>query len=273
MIVASLALAAHSGVPNIVSVPVTLAIVCYVLTPLLILALQTQRANPAAVQLRSFDEVKRADLNTGLLLEGAASELGKLGFRTGMPVKVEMSAASTGFAIVGEASNGDVAEAYVLVRSTPDRTMRTAWVNVHSDTRTFRQTVTSNMPSITGIPTIAGNKAVRAFGVTDFARLYALHELAVRDAGGRRPSQGRPLDHAAYVAAETERGSDNMCAHGWAWRTGANRETLRLTPKGAFLMVWYKLPPLRQLAAARVRRELAALEERLGRDARSSRAA
>lgn len=273
MIIAALALAARSNVPSIVSVSATIVAMWYLLMPLVIMAIQTQRANPVAVQLRSFDEVKRADLNTGLLLESAASELGKLDFRTGMPVRIQMSASSTGYALVGEASNGDVAEAYVLLRSTPERTTRTAWLNFHSDTRTFRQTVTSNMPTITGIPPIAGNKAVRALGVTDFARLYALHEVAVRDSGGRRPSQGRPLDHAAYIAGETDRGSDNMCAHGWAWRTGNNRETLRLTPKGAFLMVWYKLPPLHQIAAARVKRELAALEQRVARDPRASRAA
>lgn len=245
----------------------------YVGAPLIALATQKPHARPRAMQLPSLDEVKGEDLDAGIVLERGAASLQGLGFRTGLPVRVELSARLQMFTVVGVAANGDVAETCVLMQRHREKLVRRDWIIIHSFTQSFSQTLTSNIPATIGIRPPAGQTTFQAIGVKDAAHLYALHELCVRDAGGRRRNPPAPEDHAAYVESERARAQDNMCARGYACRRGQAGETLRPTLKGAFLMTWRHLPPMRQIVRARARRKLAEMEERLAREPVASRAA
>ena len=240
--------------------------VFYVGVPLLVLARHRHRAHPPATTLPSLDEVKGVDLEAGVMLERGATALRSIGFWTGLPVHVALSDRVEGFVVVGTAPDGDVAETYVVLQTLRNRVVRRQWTTIHSHTHHFSRTLTSNVAIRSGIRPPAGYNPFHAIGVADVAHMYALHELSVRDDGGRRANPPRPEDHAAWVQSDTARGQDNMIARGYAWLSGRNGETLRLTPKGAFLMTWHQLPPLKQLAAARSRRRLAEMEERLTRE-------
>ncbi|HEX8851064.1 MAG TPA: hypothetical protein VF761_16160 [Gemmatimonadaceae bacterium] len=244
----------------------------YLGLPLLVLARHRLRAHPPATMLPSLDEVKGVDLEAGIMLERGAAALQAIGFRTGLPVRVAPSEHLEGFVVVGVAPNGDVAEVYVALQRRGARLVRQQWTTIHSHTQSHSRTLTSNVSTRLGIRPPCGYKRFHAIGVTDVAHMYALHELSVQDDGGRRPNPPRPEDHAAWVQSDTARGQDNMFARGYAWRGGKNGDTLRLTPKGAYLIAWHQLPPLKQLSAARSRRRLAEMEERLAGVERTARA-
>ena len=241
--------------------------------PLIVLATQKPHAHPRAVQLPSLDEVKGEDLDAGIALERGAVSLQELGFRTGLPMTVELSARMQLFTVVGVAPNGDVAEACVLIQRHREKLVRRAWTTVHSFTQSFSRTVTSNIPATIRVRPPAGQTNFHAIGVADAAHLHALHELCVRDAGGRRRNPPVPEDHVAWVESERARVQDNMCVRGFACRRGGTGTTLRPTLKGAFLMTWNQLPPMRQIVRASARRKLAEMEARLARETIASRAA
>lgn len=245
----------------------------YLGMPLVVLAKQKLRAHPPAVQMPSLDEVKGEDLDAGIMLERGTASLQALGFLTGLPVRVEPSAAMQGFAVVGVAPNGDVGEAYAVIQRVRDRIVRHHWITLRSFTQSFSLAVTSNAPTATGIPRPPGEMAFHALGVSDAARLRELHELCVEDAGGRRKNPPVPQDPAAYVQSETARSHDNMCAQGYAWRSGPRKETLRLTLKGAFLITWRHLPPMKQLLRRSANRRVAEMMKRLASEEAAPRAA
>ena len=235
--------------------------------PLFALATQKQPARLRVEPLLSLDVVRQLDPEAATSLQEAATRLAELGFAVGQPLRMPTSESSVGFGIIGEAPNGDVAESYVLVRSTKDQVIRRDWTNFHSQTRNFARTLTSNSITSSGIPSRAGHSSFSARGLKDLARLYALHELRVADSGGRRRG-ARPLgSQAAFVESEWATSTDNMVARGYSRRSGSNGETLRITPKGAFLVAWRQLPPWSNIAAARARRGLTVLEARLPREA------
>ena len=245
----------------------------YVGVPLIALVTQKPRAHPRAVPLPSLDEAKGEDLDAGIALERGAAAIQALGFRTGLPVRVELSPRIQLFIVVGVAGNGDVAEACVMIQRHREKLIRHDWTIIRSFTQSFSQTLTSNVPYTLGIRPPAGQTTFQASGVKDVARLYALHELCVRDAGGRRRNPPAPEDHAAFVESERRRAHDNMCARGYACRRGPKGEALRPTLKGAFMMTWRHLPPMKQIVRERARRSLAEMEQRLARESSASRAA
>ena len=264
---------AETPVPVLVKLTIALIAILYVFTPLYALIFQKQRARMTATAMPSFDVMRQMDADSTDMLQGMANQMAGLGFAVGQPLRIPTSDTGVGYAVLGEAPNGDVAESYVLTRPNKDGIARHDWTNFHSHTRNVARTVTSNTTLSSGIAPRAGHNSFSARGVKDLGRLYGLHEVRVRDSGGRR-RQSPPLgDHATFVESEAAAGTDNMVARGYSRRSGPSGETLRLTPKGAFLIAWRQLPPWTNVAAAKAERTIAELEARVPRTAPLARSA
>ena len=271
----SLALLATNGTsfPVLGTLAVSCIVIVYVGGPLLALFTHRQAARLTASPLLSFDIVRQIDPDVATRLQAAASALTELGFVVGQPLRLPIAERSVGFAIVGEAPNGDVAESCVLIRTIEQQVIRRDWTNFHSQTRNFARTVTSNSVDASGIPSRAGHSAFSARGLKDLARLYQLHGVRVGDSGGRRRGAPPLGDQAAFVESEWVGSIENMVVRGYLRRGGTDGETCLLTAKGAFLSAWRQLPPWKNIADAKARRGLTDLEARVPRGAPLARSA
>jgi hypothetical protein len=111
----------------------------------------------------------------------------------------------------------------------------------------------SRTPRVFGrVPT---RVSVRLPGVEDVSRLLRVHRaLAEREGGAAAAVLPDVGDPAAFLSAQQKREFEEQVATGYYTHDEAE-DVYRPTWKGACLMTWKLLPPWKQIAEGRVRRE------------------
>ncbi|MEX0775695.1 MAG: hypothetical protein WD042_08260 [Phycisphaeraceae bacterium] len=108
------------------------------------------------------------------------------------------------------------------------------------------------------LPTVGDNPGKVLFwcpGQADPRALWRAHQALLQNRA--RGCALRPLpmqqDAATFLEAEITREMQKKTARGW-WRRDEAGGKYRLTLKGAYLMTWAEMPPVRQIRRARLRR-------------------
>ncbi|MBO0699000.1 MAG: hypothetical protein J2P46_11445 [Zavarzinella sp.] len=190
----------------------------------------------------------------------AADDLRALGFRDRGTWRHDGSAQATGRIILLEhPRTRDVAKVMVVT------TNRRRSVTFVFQTRFADETeaATTNTRHAVGFPHLPGQTVAWLPEVREAGPLYRVH-AQLRDAiGGASERVGIGPDAAEYLRDGSARSLANWVANGY-YALDADRGVVRPTWKGATLITWRLLWPLKPLYRARRRRATARLLERLG---------
>jgi hypothetical protein len=164
-------------------------------------------------------------------------------------------------ALFEPAGGGDLALA-VVMRSTGPAAQRTTMLQFRSEWSDGSETITANSASPSVFPRVPRVDGLAIPELERAAALYEAHRLRVAERAPARPRPAsRGADPLGYETAANTRILDDVAGAGYFRLVGADyRPTLR----GALLMTWRLLAPLKQLTRRESRRRAAPLVARLG---------
>lgn len=229
----------------------------YVLGPVLVRERHRRSADPVYQPI----DIGQAPAEVATPLQQASAALTAIGFRViGHVFRTEEQSPIDSYASVLVSPDGaDIAELIAVRVSGP----RARVVNVAVFRREFSDetcVATSNSSQTSSTPSDPRVEGLRLSQVSDVVALYHVHRrFAEQQTAGRTPRVPAPLSADRYFREQTLRSLQRLVEQGY-YRLDATGRQYCPTLKGACLMVWRQLWPLKQAVA---KQELAKTESTL----------
>lgn len=218
----------------------------YILGPVLVRERHWRTADPV---FRAFD-LAQAPLEVAGPLQQAAQVLSAVGFRTiGHACTTEPQSKIDSYASILVSPDGaDIAQMMAVRVTGP----RARVVSVAAFRREFADDIciaTSNGSQASSVPTDPRVDGIRLPQVSDVARLYEIHRaFAAQRSAGRAPRVPAPGTADRYLREQTLRSMQRLLEQGY-YHLNSTGQRYCPTLKGACLMVWRQLWPLKQVIA------------------------
>ena len=229
----------------------------YVLGPIVVRERHRRSADPVYQPI----DINQAPLEVATPLQQGAQSLGAMGFRTiGHVFRTEEQSPIDSYAsILASPDGADVAELMAIrVRGPRARVVSAAVFRREFADDT--SVATSNSGQASSTPSDPRVEGLRLSQVSDIVALYDVHRrFAARQAAGRTPRTPAPASADRYFREQTLRSLQRLVEQGY-YRLDATGRQYCPTLKGACLMVWRQLWPLKQVVT---KQELAKTESTL----------
>ena len=218
----------------------------YVLGPVMVRERHRRSADPVYQPI----DISQAPPEVATPLQQASQALSAIGFRVIGHVfrKEEQSPIDSYASILASPDGADIAELMAIRVSGP----RARVVSAAVFRREFADdtcVATSNSSQASSTPSDPRVEGLRLSQVSDVVALYEVHrQYAARQAAGRTPRTPAPGSADRYFREQTLRSLQRLVEQGY-YRLGATGRQYCPTMKGACLMVWRQLWPLKQIVA------------------------
>ncbi|MDP6468155.1 MAG: hypothetical protein QF918_10470 [Pirellulaceae bacterium] len=233
------------------AIPIGLAALIYGGGPLLILLIFKNEAQPT---LQPFEP---SDQSLPLLVrehfKNACDELMPLGFEyiAGMRLPQMTDNVMAIMIMLVNRSAGDAAAAIsIYAKSDEVWDLQTSYVEYSTSFRSGVTVNTQNSTAISAFPPLAECKNYRFSSIRDARQLYQVHErlLSEQNASPKlmRLDEEYDGDAVAFVRAVLHREMVGAASDGYLYLT-ADSKYFRATLKGAYLMTWQELCPIKQI--------------------------